>query len=171
MTIRVGTTTDAARLAAFAALTFRDTFGSENSAEDMDQYLGQTYGVDRQAAELADTAMTTLLAEDEDGFAGFAQVRAHDVPTCVSGPAPVELWRFYIDRRWHGRGLAQRLMQSVRTEAQSRGAQTLWLGVWEHNVRAQAFYRKCGFVDVGSQSFVLGGDRQTDRIMAMTIAE
>ena len=171
VTIRLGTTADAARLAEFAARTFRDTFGADNSVEDMDAYLAETYRLDLQGAELADEGMTTLLAEDGDGFAAFAQVRHHEAPPCVSGPAPIELWRFYVDRRWHGRGLAQRLMRAVQTEARARGARTLWLGVWEHNVRAQAFYLKCGFVDVGSQSFVLGNDPQTDRIMARSIAD
>jgi ribosomal protein S18 acetylase RimI-like enzyme len=65
-----------------------------------------------------------------------------------------------------GRGVAQELMQAVLAEAQRRRGATLWLAVWERNDRAQAFYRKCGFVDVGSQPFMLGTDRQTDRVMS-----
>jgi GNAT superfamily N-acetyltransferase len=40
-----------------------------------------------------------------------------------------------------------------------------WLGVWERNPRANAFYRKVGFTDVGSHVFMVGTDPQTDRIM------
>ncbi len=132
----------------------------------MDAYLAETYGHDLQRAELADQSIATLLAEGGEGLAGFAQVRDHDVPPCVTGPDPVELWRFYVDQRWHGRGLAQQLMRAVDDEARARGARTLWLGVWERNFRAQAFYSKCGFIDVGSHAFMLGTDRQTDRVMA-----
>jgi ribosomal protein S18 acetylase RimI-like enzyme len=60
-------------------------------------------------------------------------------------------------------------MQRVDVEAKNRGADTLLLGVWEHNPRAKAFYRKCGFADVGSHVFVVGTDPQTDRIMTRTL--
>ena len=56
-------------------------------------------------------------------------------------------------------------MAAVMEAAQTAGARHLWLGVWEHNPRAIRFYAKCGFVDVGSHDFVLGADRQTDRVM------
>jgi GNAT superfamily N-acetyltransferase len=59
----------------------------------------------------------------------------------------MELWRFYLDQQWHGRGTAQRLISRVDEEALQAGARTLWLAVWERNGRAQAFYRECGFVD------------------------
>jgi ribosomal protein S18 acetylase RimI-like enzyme len=61
-------------------------------------------------------------------------------------------------------------MDSVFAQAQARHARTLWLGVWEHNPRAIAFYRKRGFQDVGSHEFLLGQDRQTDRLMVLAIA-
>lgn len=32
----------------------------------------------------------------------------------------------------------------------------MWLGVWEHNSRARAFYRKWEFREVGQQIFQLG---------------
>jgi ribosomal protein S18 acetylase RimI-like enzyme len=60
-------------------------------------------------------------------------------------------------------------MDAVLSEAQARQARTLWLGVWERNPRAIAFYRKRGFQDVGSHEFLLGQDRQTDRVMVLAI--
>jgi ribosomal protein S18 acetylase RimI-like enzyme len=100
-------------------------------------------------------------------MAAYAQVRhGSPPPPCVTGPKTFQLWRFYVDRPWIGRGIAQRLMAAARAEAEALGGETLWLGVWERNLRAMAFYRKCGFVDVGSHPYVVGNDPQTDRIMA-----
>jgi ribosomal protein S18 acetylase RimI-like enzyme len=82
---------------------------------------------------------------------------------------PLELWRFYVDQVHHGRGVAQQLMAAVIDAARARGAGTLWLGVWEHNAKAQAFYRKFDFVVVGAHTFVLGSDVQTDRVMARSV--
>jgi diamine N-acetyltransferase len=163
--IRRGSSADAAALAALASRVFQDTFGAVNDPGDMALYLSRTYGRAHQARELADPDISTIVAESEAELVGFAQLRAGRAPPSVAGPDPVELQRFYVDRPWQGRGIAQALMEAVRNEAVRRGAGTLWLGVWERNDRARGFYRKCGFVDVGSQPFLLGTDRQTDRIM------
>jgi ribosomal protein S18 acetylase RimI-like enzyme len=128
-------------------------------------HLTRAYGTRQQQRELLDADITTLLAEVDGELAGYAQVRSGEVPECVTGESPVELWRFYVSQSWHGRGVAQALMHRVELEAFRRGARTVWLGVWEHNARAQAFYRKNGFVDVGSHVFMVGTDAQTDRIL------
>ncbi len=164
-TIRPGSLADAPALAAFGEQTFRDAFGAQNSAADLELYLAHAYGERQQAAELRHPAITTLLAEAEAQLAGYAQLRPGTRPPCVTGPAPLELWRFYIDPAWQGRGVAQVLMEAVLAAAVASGRGTVWLAVWEHNPRAQAFYGKCGFVDVGQEPFVLGTDPQTDRVM------
>jgi ribosomal protein S18 acetylase RimI-like enzyme len=51
----------------------------------------------------------------------------------------------------HGRGVAQALMEHVLGRAAPLDADVAWLGVWERNPRAIAFYRKQGFEAVGEQ--------------------
>lgn len=162
---------DAGMLADFGARTFRDAFGAQNDPHDMALFLRQTYGPEQQAAELRDPALHTLLAEEGGVLVGYAQLRAGPAPACVAGRQPMELQRIYVDGRWHGRGVAQRLMAGVLESGRERGADRIWLGVWEHNPRAQAFYRKLGFRDVGSQPFTLGTSRQTDRVMLLVLEE
>lgn len=169
ITIRRGTAADAADLTALAARTFHETFAADNRPEDMELHLAQEYGPAQQGAELLDPSITTLLVDIDGQLAGFAQVRSSPVPECVIGEAPLELWRLYVARPWHGRGIAQALMTQVNAEAHRRGAHTLWLGVWERNERAKAFYRKIGFTDVGAHLFMVGEDAQTDRIMVRPI--
>lgn len=168
-TIRPGVPADAGRLAGLAARTFEETFGSANDPGDMALYLSSAYGLAQQSQELADPAIATLLAEVDGHLAGYAQIREGEAPSCVAGDRAIEIRRFYVDQPWQGRGVAQALMEAVRDAAGARGGRTLWLGVWERNLRAQAFYRKCGFRDVGSQPFVLGNDQQTDRIMSCAL--
>lgn len=180
--IRHGVASDALLLSAIARHTFFDTFAATNDAGDMALHLERAYGVAQQAAELADPLIVTLLVEsngpalseserprrsgESNGeVIGYAQLREGDVPDCVIGPRPIELWRFYVLREWHGQGIAQSLMERVRAEAAAHGAATLWLGVWDRNPRAQAFYRKCGFVDVGDHVFLFGTDPQRDLVM------
>jgi ribosomal protein S18 acetylase RimI-like enzyme len=165
-TIRRGTPADAGALSRFAERTFRDAFAADNRPQNLEQYVSRAYGRAQQTLELSDPRIVTLLLEDAGALAGYAQLRGGEPPTCVSGPAPLELWRFYVDRPWQGTGAAQALMAAADEAAVALGAGTLWLGVWERNERAKAFYRKSGFVDVGTQPFILGSESQTDRVMA-----
>ena len=167
--IRHGVATDAATLADLAARTFRETFAAGTSPEDMARHLADAYGTPQQQLELADPDVTTLLVEADGHLAGYAQMRSGVTPECVTGDSPVELWRFYIAQPWHGRGMAQELMQRVELESYGRGGRTLWLGVWERNARAIAFYQKVGFTDVGSHVFMVGTDAQTDRILVRSL--
>lgn len=163
--IRRATTDDAAMLAELAARTFHDAFAADNKAEDMDAYMSVAFTPAQLAAELAETGNAFFVAEIDAVPVGYAQLRAGDAPECVGGPEPVELSRLYVSREWHGRGIAQALVDALVEEARALKRRTLWLGVWEHNPRAQAFYRKWGFSVVGSHVFVLGSDPQTDLLM------
>lgn len=167
--IRSGEGSDAPALAELAARTFHDTFAADNRPEDMALHMASAYGASQQQQELLDPGISTLLVEINGQLAGYAQLRSGPVPTCVAGEAPIELWRFYVDRAWHGRGVAHALMRRVEFEAHRRGGRTLWLGVWERNARARAFYEKAGFKDVGSHVFMVGTDPQTDRIVVRSI--
>ena len=168
--VRRGEVGDAAALAELAAATFRDAFGAHNTPQDMELFLARSYGPVQQAAELADPGVTTLVAFDGEAMTGFAQLCRSEPPYCVPAEGAMELWRFYVARAWHGRGVAQALMPAVVEAAGEQGASSLWLGVWERNPRAQAFYRKAGFADVGSKVFVVGNDVQTDRVMLKRLA-
>jgi diamine N-acetyltransferase len=163
--IRRGVAADARALAEFGARTFMEAFAADNTAADMALHLGRTFGAARQAAELADPERAYLVAEATDRLIGYALVADTPPPACVRGTRPIELLRLYVERDWFGTGLAQALIAETEREAMVRGGDTLWLGVWERNPRAIAFYRKCSFVEVGSHVFRLGDDEQTDRVM------
>jgi ribosomal protein S18 acetylase RimI-like enzyme len=169
--IRRATSADAVVLSEFGARTFFEAFAIDNSPEDMRLHLHSAWRPELQRAEIADPSLDTLLACDAGGaLAGFAQLRANHAPAGVVTRGAIELKRFYVDKPWQGRGLARRLMDAVEVRARERGARELWLGVWERNPRAQAFYRKCGFRQVGTQVFVVGTDPQTDHVMLRELA-
>jgi diamine N-acetyltransferase len=156
---------DAAALAALAEHVFRDTFGPHHRADDMDLYCSTAFAIEQQRREIADPDRYTVLAFVRGELAGYAQLRAISPPPCVTGSRPLELNRLYVDRRWHGIGVAQALMAHVIAVAQQRGARTMYLSVWRHNHRAIAFYAKLGFEHVGTAPFLLGTDLQIDPVM------
>ncbi|MDF1504978.1 GNAT family N-acetyltransferase [Roseisolibacter sp. H3M3-2] len=173
--VRPASAADAEALSRLAAETFRDTFADANTPEDMARYVAGAFSPARQAAEIADASGAVLLAEDHDAagapaLVGYAQLASGPAPAAVTGPEPLELKRLYVARARHGQGVAQALMDAVLDAARARGARTLWLGVWERNPRAAAFYAKYGFGRVGAHTFVLGADAQTDWLMARPLA-
>jgi ribosomal protein S18 acetylase RimI-like enzyme len=169
--IRRATAADAERVAALAERTFRDTFAADNSPDDMDAYVRDSFSVDRVRAEVADDANTFLLAFADGGEqpTGYAKLRTGTTEPNVSGPYPVELERLYVDRSAIGHGVGAALMRAALDEARSAGYRTVWLGVWERNARAISFYEKWGFEIVGDHVFRLGSDAQRDLIMERSV--
>lgn len=170
-TIRRAVLSDASALAELAARTFTETFAADNSPEDLDAHLRSSFGEARQSAEIEDRDVITLLAFRGEALAGYAQVRRKPAPSCVAAEKPVELHRFYLVRSAQGAGLAAQLMLAARAAARELGGMHIWLGVWERNPRAIAFYTKSGFVVVGSHVFVVGSDRQTDLVLVASLSE
>jgi ribosomal protein S18 acetylase RimI-like enzyme len=165
--IRRATVADAALLAELGARTFAETFGPVNKPEDMTAYLEATFSPAKQTEEIVDPLSLFLIAESDVAAIGYARIKASRVPECVNCEKPIELVRLYVADEWLGCGVGAALMAACINEARELGYRTFWLGVWEHNQRAQAFYRKWGFKDVGTQIFQLGGDAQTDLVMEL----
>jgi GNAT superfamily N-acetyltransferase len=165
VTIRRADPGDAGLLAELGARTFSETFAADNSPEDMAAYLASSFNVAQQTAELTDTASTFFIAEVGGVAAGYAMLHAGESAEAIEGAKPVELVRLYASREWLGRGVGEALMRACVDEARQAGHETMWLGVWERNGRAQAFYRKWNFRAVGEHVFQLGADAQTDILM------
>ena len=173
--VRRASNEDAEALSVFAATTFRETFKEENAPEDMSGYLAKAFTPQRQRDEIADSSGVVLVAEDLDGSAhrtlvGYAHLVADATPEAVKGPEPIELKRLYVSSQWHGRGVGQALMEAALDAARARGAETMWLGVWERNPRAVAFYAKYRFERVGMHTFQLGSDMQTDWLFSRPVS-
>lgn len=169
VTIRGANIADANLLAELGRRTFHETFSPDNTNEDMDAYLASSFNLAKQTAELTDPASTFLIAEVSGIAAGYAKLDAGETAAGIEGDNPIELVRLYVSREWLGRGVGEELMRACLDAARSAGFKTIWLGVWEQNARAQAFYRKWNFRAVGEHIFQLGSDPQTDILMERAI--
>jgi len=127
----------------------------------MEAYTSVAFGEEQQRQELDADNIVSLIGEADGQAIAYAQLRQ----TPGSPHGDIELARFYVDRDYHGRGIAQSLMDAVDDRCRILGGTMLWLGVWERNARAIAFYKKCGFVQRSTQPFLLGSDLQTDWVM------
>jgi len=169
LTIRRADSEDANMLSELGAQTFAETFAPDNTDEDIAAYLASSFNLQQQTAELADPASAFLIAEVGGVAAGYAKLCAGEPAGGIEGPTPIELVRLYVSKEWLGRGVGEALMRACIQEAQHAGYETIWLGVWERNGRAQAFYRKWNFRAVGTHVFQLGADAQTDILMERSL--
>lgn len=169
LTIRHALISDAAGLASLAEATFREAFNTDNSTSDLELHTSENFSFNIQRREILDPNRVTILAEIDHKFVGFAQVQLVAAKDCVPAKRPSELQRFYVSAHCHGRGVAPAIMAEVFTVAANAQSDGIWLGVWEHNPRAIAFYTKYDFIEVGEQRFQLGTDPQRDLVMAASV--
>jgi GNAT superfamily N-acetyltransferase len=167
--IRTATAIDNMLLAEIGAQTFYDSFAAQNTPENMAAYLAGSFSPGIQEQELADPASRFLIAEMDGITVGYARLKTGEAPAVVPGQKPIEIVRFYARKPWIGRGVGAALMQACLYEAKTAGCDVIWLGVWEENPRAVAFYQKWGFNEVGKAVFQLGDDPQRDLLMARRI--
>ena len=164
--LRRATVTDDDLLADLSGRLFEQSFGPDNDPDDVRQHVENALMIDSRQA-VSDAERRVWIAEDESGTPiGYTVVRRGSTADGVWADETAEVQRFYVDRAWHGRGVAQALMRLCVDQALNWNADELWLGVWEKNPRAIAFYEKSGFRIVGRQTFVLGRDVQQDFVMS-----
>jgi diamine N-acetyltransferase len=163
--IRPAGSEDAVALAALGTRTFVETYAALNTPENMAAHVAATFSPARQRDEIEAADTFILVSERAHDLIAYAHVTRRAAPSAVGDAGALEIKRFYVDRVWHGLGVAQRLMTETLRMAASRGAATVWLTVWDQNPRAIAFYRKAGFIDGGVHPFRLGNELQTDILM------
>lgn len=164
--IRPATLADAAVLADLGERSFRETFQALYEPADFEAFLAGTYGAALQRAELADPLRPALLLEIDGAPAGFAQLRLDHREPGVPGAHPAELQRIYLLRSAQGGGRGRALIEACEALVREWGADVFWLGVWEHNAKALAFYACSGFREVGEHSFAIGSRVDRDLLLA-----
>jgi diamine N-acetyltransferase len=164
---RDATEADAEALAAFAEMTFTETFGHLYPPEDLAAFVAAKYRPNVIAAELADPETRYRLALRDGAIAGYCKMGGIDME--VDATDALELHRLYVDRDTKGAGVAQALMDEALAWARGKGATAMYLSVWENNKRAQAFYKRYGFEHAGEHKFMVGRVADRDFIWRLAL--
>ncbi len=159
---------DAPALSALCERTFRDTYSEMNTVDDMNSYVATCFTPAAQRDEILDPRRRVVVACIGEELIGYYILAKNSPKFSVAEPA-LELSRLYIDVRHQGSRLGHTMMQHSIALARSEGFKTIWLGVWEKNERAIAFYKKWLFKPIGEQIFQLGSDPQRDLVLAHSL--
>ena len=169
VTIRQATLSDLGVLKAIGRQTFKETFGDDNTAEDMENYLQATFNDDILLQSLQDPDVHYFLACINDDVVGYIKLNEKDAQTEQGDDDSLEIHRLYVLSTYLGHGIGKQLMTQAIKFARGRQLNSLWLGVWEHNERALGFYQSFGFQTFDHHVFTLGEDKQTDYLMRLTL--
>lgn len=165
ITIKKCSETDLQNLQDISTATFIETFEEHNTPEHMTAYLEKAFNGEQLKEELANPASHFFFALVDDEVAGYLKINTDDAQSEDMGEGALEVERIYIGNKFQKLGLGKLLMERALESAGEMGKKRIWLGVWEHNRNAIAFYQKKGFVKTGAHSFFMGDDEQIDWIM------
>lgn len=149
--------------------TFDETFKDQNSPENMEAYLEMGFNLKQIEKELSNISSQFFFVFLHDEVAGYLKVNTNDAQSEEMGDESLEIERIYIKRTFQKHGLGKYLLNVAIEIAIELNKKKIWLGVWEKNESAIAFYQKMGFAQTGAHSFFMGEEEQIDLIMTKTL--
>jgi diamine N-acetyltransferase len=165
--IRPASPDDGPDLARFGGETFLETFGHLYPEDDKAFFLAERFSLERTLEDIKEHGRYIQLAFRNEALVGFIDCGPLSLPVQAPEPSALEIYRLYVARSEFGTGLGKALMLAALGWARSEGAPALYLGVFNANQRAQAFYHKFGFDIVGAYLFKVGNTLDDERIMRL----
>lgn len=156
---------DLSELQKISIETFRDTFKDHNTAEDLQNYLERAYNTEQLRTELLNTDSAFYFIYYNSELAGYLKININEAQTETNGTDFLEVEKIYIRTDFKGKGIGTALIQKAIELASKYQKNKIWLGVWEQNFAAIAFYERLGFVQTSTHTFFMGDNEQIDFIM------
>lgn len=171
MTINIKKCTleDLRKLQEISYETFNTTFKHQNSSENMNTYLESAFHLKQLEKELSNISSQFFFVYFHDKIAGYLKVNINDAQSEEMDDESLEIERIYIKNEFQKQGLGKYLLNKAVEIAIEYHKKKIWLGVWEKNENAIAFYKKMGFIQTGTHSFYMGNEKQLDFIMTKTL--
>lgn len=151
--------------------TFVDAFKEDNNPEDFENYLDFAFNPDRIADEVLDADSDFYFTYLNKEIVGYFKLNQLQAQTDIKDRDSLELERIYVLNEFQGKQIGKWMLDQVKVLAKNKKKTFVWLGVWEHNVKAIAFYQLYGFEKFGTHPYYIGKDKQTDWLMRCNIAK
>jgi ribosomal protein S18 acetylase RimI-like enzyme len=164
MEVEIVTSDDAYDIASFSQRSFYEAFEGQNSKENMDKFM-INFSMQVLMDEVTSGNHTFFMVRKQGDVVGYIKLTNFKAPEDGVVDNSIELARIYVDQQVVGHGIGNKLMEKGLQFAKDQNYDEIWLGVWEHNYNAQAFYKKWGFERFGEHVFMLGDDPQIDWLL------
>jgi ribosomal protein S18 acetylase RimI-like enzyme len=151
--------------------TYDQTFRPLNTIETIEKYLEEAFNREKLLEELSNPKSNFFFLYADGELSGYLKVNEAPAQSDLNDPDSLELERIYVRKESQGKGLGKVLITYAIQIAGERAKQYVWLGVWERNINAIAFYKKMGFTVAGTHTFRMGDEIQQDLIMKKVLEE
>jgi len=158
-------TADAKLVSVLGTVSFYEAYFEQDSAHDLANYINESFEIEKIRTEIEDKNVAFFIIYLNEKAVGYAKMREDSKVDCITNENSIELQRIYIIERVYGKGIGENLLNHCLETAKKQGFETLWLGVWEENKRAQRFYAKHGFKRVGELKFPYGESVGTNFVL------
>ena len=149
--------------------TFCETFAKDNTPEDTQKYIDTNFSDEQILKEINIIGSTFFIAFLNNKPVAYLKINIGEAQTEKQGNDSLEIQRIYVSSDCKGKRIGSRLMKIAEEEAVKANCKRVWLGVWEHNDAALAFYGKKGYKRFSEHVFMFGNDAQTDYLMEKLI--
>ncbi len=152
-------------LASIGANSFRDAYAAHSEPADLEAHVQEFFSVDAIRGCIERQESRYLLASVNRQPGGIARYRIAPCPVPGGALQALELQQLYVMAGQQRQGLGRRLIRSLLEEARQQKLAGIWLSCWEDADWALKFYRKNGFVRVGTADFAVGATIYCDYLM------
>ena len=149
--------------------TFYETFSGDNTEENMENYLKENFSYDKMTSEISNTYSKFYIVESNDEVVAYMKINFDKAQTEEGYDNTIEVQRIYVLEDFKGKRIGKALIQKAIEIGKESKVDYLWLGVWEHNIKAIGFYEKLGFKKFDTHIFKLGDDEQVDHLMKLVL--
>lgn len=151
---------DVPSLSVLASDTFIETFGALYTQEDVQAHLKDKCSEQYFIDAMAEGARVALVS-DADTLVGYVKWGKVELPTAHSNGAR-EIHRLYVRATHQAQGIGAQLFEYAMHACAA--APEIYLGVWEHNTKAQRFYARYGFSHAAEYTYYVGAQADRDLI-------
>ncbi len=149
--------------------TFTETFAHQNSESDIQKYVSENLSSGQLHKELHSKGSTFYFLKLNSRIIGYLKLNTGESQTELKNNISLEIERIYVKQEFHGKHFGNQLLQKAIAIAKENHYRYIWLAVWEHNLKAIAFYHKHGFIEFDKHTFQLGDDVQLDIMMKLEL--
>jgi GNAT superfamily N-acetyltransferase len=165
LNLRPAGLSDATLIANLGAQTFTQAFSAQMTPENIKEYVSVSFTPAQIGAEIKNPAHEFFIARWDEMPVGYAKLRTGKHQQKLISENPIELERLYVLEAYHQKKIGAALLEHCIQAAITNGHSTLWLAVWEKNIKAIRFYERWGFTVFDIQTFMRGHDAQTGLLM------
>lgn len=163
--IRPAAPNEADLIVALATTTFYETYFELDKPLDLAHYIAKNFNPAKIQSELSNPDSTFFISFFGEKAIGYVKLRENSRVDCIAEKNVIELQRIYILQKMLGNGFGEKMLRHCLEKAAEKGYRSIWLSVWEYNLKAQSFYEKQGFTRVGTMPYPYGSEIATNFVM------